>query len=103
MRVLQRVGSETSRIESTHEHNEMILPQPCSRPMTVVFPPLALQLPSLGRLFASPTLLTLNRLRSRPSDGTEPLSSYTSMSTGLGGQAALLMCLIGADLGRALP
>jgi hypothetical protein len=32
MRVRQRAGSETSKIESAHEHDEMA----CSRPMTVL-------------------------------------------------------------------
>jgi hypothetical protein len=43
--------------------------------MTVVLPPLVPQLPPPGILFASPTLLTLCRLRNRPCGRTEPLSS----------------------------
>src|SRR6266852_1264998 len=91
MRVLQRVGSETSNIKSVYERDVVLPPIPCSHPMIVVLPPLVslvLRLPSPGSLFGSAALLTLSRLRNRPSAGTEPSLSYTSMSTGVGGRSS---------------
>jgi hypothetical protein len=85
MRVQQRVGSETSNIESTHEGDEMLLPTTSSTSATTTFPSDDSGIASTGPTATIPREFVsfADAVGAKPPSKPAFWSSYTSMSTGV--------------------